>query len=401
MDELIKRFDSSTEKFLSYCRHRGVAYQTDMRKTRVDYGDAYSNKVEAYAGNEVAQKVNKARLAMIERHLPKAERFLDYGAGSGDFMEYASSEGWDVYGYEVLPKTRKKLIEKKRFSPTSAGFKGVCLWDVIEHIEMPSLVLRPIEKGAFLFVSLPIFPTLDHIDGSKHYRPGEHLYYWTREGFIEWMAAYGFRLLETSDHEVEAGRESIGAFAFVKDLPDYHDHVAAYMEMHSTRFYGASATELYLDLVLQIVKEFKPKSILDFGCGRSDMVAHFWRDGERRIARYDPAIPLYKVIPEGEFDLLLCLDVMEHIPISGVDRVLTDMRAKSDTAVFAISTKLARAKLPDGRNSHVTLLTNNEWINWISDYWGGVKLLPSRWDHELIIVAGNSLGINGTWARKP
>jgi hypothetical protein len=173
------------------------------------------------------------------------------------------------------------------------------------------------------------------------------------------------------------------------------------MEMHSTRFYGASATELYLDLVLQIVKEFKPKSILDFGCGRSDMVAHFWRDGERRIARYDPAIPLYKVIPEGEFDLLLCLDVMEHIPISGVDRVLTDMRAKSDTAVFAISTKLARAKLPDGSNSHVTLLTNNEWINWISDYWGGVKLLPSRWDHELIIVAGNSLGINGTWARKP
>jgi hypothetical protein len=32
------------------------------------------------------------------------------------------------------------------------------------------------------------------------------------------MGLYGFRLLEMSSHEVDAGRESIGAFAFCRDF---------------------------------------------------------------------------------------------------------------------------------------------------------------------------------------
>jgi hypothetical protein len=206
--------------------------------------------------------------------------------------------------------------------------------------------------------------------------------------FPDYMALYGFRLLERSSHETDAGREDIAAFAFVRDLPDYHDHLAAYQHMHATGFYGASATELHLDDVAGIVRTMRPVSIIDYGCGRSDLVAHFWRDGERRIARYDPAIPKFQPMPEGEFDLALCMDVLEHIPMADVDRVLGEIRRKSDAALFTISTKPSRAKLPDGRNAHVTLLRESEWRRWIADVFGKVKALPSKWEHELMLAAG-------------
>jgi hypothetical protein len=233
-----------------------------------------------------------------------------------------------------------------------------------------------------------VLEDLSKVRASKHFKPGEHFYHFTVRGFVDWMTLYGFRLIEQSNHEIEAGRDSIGAFAFCRDLPDYRDHIAAYAQLHEMKHYGDSATELHLETVAKIVRQRKPRSILDYGCGRSDLVAHFWRDGERKIARYDPALPKLKEMPEGKFDLALVCDVMEHIPMAYVDKVLLQVREKSPVAVFTISTKLARARLPDGRNAHCTLLTKPEWTRWIADYFGPVAELPSHSDQELVLLAG-------------
>lgn len=74
--------------------------------------------------------------------------------------------------------------------------------------------------------------------------------------------------------------------------------------------------------------------------------------------------------------------------MSAVDRVLEEVRALSETAVFTISTKPARARLPDGSNAHVTLLTKSEWTRWIADTFGGAVALPSKLEHELVLIAG-------------
>jgi hypothetical protein len=104
--------------------------------------------------------------------------------------------------------------------------------------------------------------------------------------------------------------------------------------------------------------------------------------------RHDPAIPAFKETPHGRFDLALCCDVLEHVPMASVDRVIAEIRTKSPVALFTISTKLARAKLPDGRNAHVTLLTAGEWERWVADYFGSVQRLPSKFEHELVLLAG-------------
>lgn len=393
MDRLIKRYNAVNDPgnvsaaCLTIAAEHGVAYQTYMGHGRVPYDASYLAKVDAYDRTPIATAVNKGRCEFMARHLPLGASVLDIGAGSGAMVRDMTAAGWRAKGYDVIPDAIGRLMQNSQFAEDPYQFDATTMWDAIEHIENPEPRLRT-PKGAYLFASLPIFEDLSRIRESKHYRPGEHLYYWTAAGFTEWMALYGFRLLEQSNHEIEAGREAIGAFAFKRDLPDYHDHVAAYREMHDTRHYGSSAVELHLDTVANLVRRLQPTAILDYGCGRSDLAAHFWKDGERRIARYDPAIGKYKRMPEGAFDLVLCCDVMEHIPMAYVDQILTDIRNKSPRAIFTISTKLARAKLPDGRNAHVTILTKPEWTRWIADYFGPVEEIPCEWEHELILLAG-------------
>lgn len=387
MDRLIKRFDFIKDGDLAICDARGVAYQRDMGRERVEYGEDYLAKVQAYEGSAIAERVNAGRCELMRRHLPAGARVLDYGAGSGAFMRAAASAGYEMSGFDVIPQTAQWLRESGAFAEDPGGFEALTLWDTVEHIEDPENILKNVPKGGRVFVSVPVFESLRAVRGSKHYRPGEHLYYWTERGFVDWMAAWGFRLLESSAHEVEAGREAIGAFAFVRDLPDFHDHIGLYQRMHSERFYGSSATELHLADAARVVAAVAPRTILDYGCGRSDLLAHFWRDGRRTLAKFDPAIAEFKSMPAGRFDLVLCCDVLEHIPLAGVDRVLAEVKAKGDRVFFTISTKLARAKLPDGRNAHVTLLTRSEWKRWVAEVFGAVTELPSKWEHELVLFA--------------
>lgn len=376
MDSLIYRFDSVPDKDLVFCHHRGVAYQADMTNI-IPYDQDYFDKCASYDA-EICSKVIEGRISLVNRYCPGP--VLDIGVGSGDFVRSRhNTRGFDVNKYAVA-----WLKEHNLYSDNIRSYDAITLWDVLEHIDAPNIYLRKIPRDGHLFISLPIFNDLNDIRQSKHYRPGEHLYYWTAEGFISWMALYNFRLLETSAHEMEAGREDILAFVFKRDLPDYQEFVGMYYDIHMARHYGASSN-LYLDQIGEVVRKLNPSSILDYGCGRSDLVAHFWRDGKRVIKRYDPAINEFKEMPGGEFDLVLCCDVMEHIPMRHVDRVFKDIRLKSQRVIFVISQKPARAKLPNGDNAHVTLLSTTEWIRWIDEIFGKAVLVPTKWENTLMV----------------
>lgn len=384
MDSLIYRFDAVQDKDLMQCPNRGVAYQRDM-SALVLYDKAYFDKCLAYKGNEIANKVNAGRVALVKRY--HVGEIIDIGAGTGEFIE---SFGEGAKGYDANPYSVEWLRNNNLYSENFTDSRGFTFWDTLEHVKDPVFYFKRIPKESFVFVSIPVFPQsgpesfTKNIRQSKHYRPNEHLYYWTEDGFVDWMKMYGFRLLEKNNSETESGRDGITEFAFKRDLPDYHDYVSLYKRIHETRYYGASAS-LYLKQIGEVVSWLNPASILDYGCGRSDLVAHFWKDGERVLGRYDPAIPEFNTMPEGQWDLVLCCDVMEHIPMREVDRVLSEIKAKSLRVIFVISTKLARAKLPNGENAHITLLSKSEWMNWIRDYFGKVEIVKMPWDHVLTV----------------
>ena len=90
----------------------------------------------------------------------------------------------------------------------------IYVWDVIEHLPEPWFYFRHVQLRSLVFVSIPLFYGLGGIRLSKHYRPNEHLYYFTEDGFVDWMEMHGFMKLEQQRFEIDAGRESVYSFAF-------------------------------------------------------------------------------------------------------------------------------------------------------------------------------------------
>jgi hypothetical protein len=383
MDELIKRWSAVRDGDLMISRG-GLAYQTDMSfRAEPGVNAEGNNYFDHYAkmdGGEIGKAIHKGRVDLVNKYAGSATPVLDIGIGSGQFIRSREH----TFGMDVNPRAQKWLKSCGLAAAGLDGFKVFTFWDVLEHVDVPNNYFRQMEQGSFLFTSLPIFDDLSKVRESKHYKPGEHLYYWTAKGFVDWMAEYRFRLLETSTFESDAGRESIRSFAFVKDLPGYHETLDQYRKLHSAA-YGTSA-HLYFDEIASEVISSRATSILDYGCGRSDLVSHFWRDGQRRIGKYDPAIPQFKEMPEGDFDLALCCDVMEHVPMAEVGRVFSEIKKKAQRVLFTISMRPARARLPDGRNAHVTLLSAKEWRRWIADVFGAAnEIMHEKSDHILMV----------------
>jgi hypothetical protein len=379
MDRLIKRYDHVVDDDLVLCLERGVAFQRDMRQ-QVPYDAEYFNKCASYEGQEIALKINAGRVALVNEYVGPDEPVIDVGIGSGEFIKNRPN----TFGYDINPVARDWLKKQNLWVDNITTFRAFTFWDVLEHVELPENYLRTVGYGGYLFACVPILSDLKCIRDSRHYRPGEHLYYWTEEGFIDWMGRYGFEVLTVRDYETKAGRESILSFAFKRSDTDHNYMVSQYQKLHDVKHYGASAG-LYLDLVASEIISMNPSSILDYGCGRSDLAVRFWNDGGRQIERYDPAIPEFATMPKGEFDLVLCCDVMEHIQMRDVDKILSEIREKSSRALFVISLRLARAHLPDGQNAHVTLLTKNEWRRWLLSYFPVVNEMATPWDHVYMV----------------
>lgn len=207
IDRFIAAMSAEEDGDLMLCREHGVAWQKD-RQHQVPYDEAYFDRCAGYEGETISRAINAGRIALVGRHVGM-NRVLDVGIGSGEFIKMRPA----TFGCDVNPVAVEWLKRNDLWAGRPQDFSGVTMWDVIEHLPDPDVYLRHIQLHAYLFVSLPIFERLDDIRQSRHYRPGEHLTYWTESGFVGWMDRHGFRMLERSDHEIQAGRDSILSFA--------------------------------------------------------------------------------------------------------------------------------------------------------------------------------------------
>lgn len=210
MDSVISRYAAIDDGDLMLCREFGVAYQKEMHKDRVAYDGAYFDKCAGYEGQDIACKINAGRIALVNKYVGHACEVLDVGVGSGEFIKKRPY----TFGFDINEKAVAWLKSWNRWADEFSRFNAFTFWDVLEHVEIPESYFRHARQGAFLFTCLPIFKDLQSIRESRHYRPGEHLYYWTERGFVDWMDAHGFFCLERQDFEIEAGRDSILSFAF-------------------------------------------------------------------------------------------------------------------------------------------------------------------------------------------
>lgn len=375
MDRIIELYERRDDSGLAICDGYGIAYQLDQ-SIKIDYGGKYFEAYKSRTDTDTARRIMASRISMMAKYIKRNDRVLEIGVGSGEFIEKAP---FRVDGYDINPKAKEWLKNVGKFFDMDAPIVGskdvglrdydaVCLWDVIEHFETPEHLFKKIPQDSLVFISVPIMVDILKTKASKHYKPGEHFYYWTLPAFVDWMYDWGFSLLEIGDGEIQAGRDYVYSFVFKKDLPDYHGLIEQYSQIHNAGSYGTTSGEFLQDIGRIVAKE-NPKSILDFGAGQSDLVAHFYADGKRKIERYDPSIPKFKTVG-GVFDLVLCNDVLEHLWKRDLIRVLNEIKDRSDKVIFSVSTKPARKLLPCGLNAHVTVMPERFWAHVIKGVFG-------------------------------
>ena len=222
MDLMVMSLPKVIDGDLAICETQGLAYQADPTQGRVSYDSAYWAKVNAYEGSDIQKLVLEGRLGLLRKWSPMGSKVFDVGAGTGAFVRAARFAGYDAVGHDVMLEARRALEEDGLYCPTgrAGAMDVVTLWDTIEHLDDPHLIPLAMRAGALLMVSVPLFKDIKDIRPSKHYRPGEHLYYFTFEGFVWWANSLRLSLLDYSDHETAAGRDSIGAFVFRKESSD-------------------------------------------------------------------------------------------------------------------------------------------------------------------------------------
>jgi hypothetical protein len=213
MDDVIGSYPCTQFGELNWCHDHGLLYQRDVTVS-VEYGKEYFQHYVELEDTDVALKLNQGRVALSHKY---CDVILDMGVGSGEFIK----KSWaTMYGFDINPVgvawLKERGIWADPYADMPGDVRGVTLWDTLEHIPKPSDLLRRIRQGQYVFVSLPVFTDLSKVRFSKHYKPGEHLFYWTTGGLIKYFGHMGFDCLEVSDHEMLAGRQDIMAFAFKK-----------------------------------------------------------------------------------------------------------------------------------------------------------------------------------------
>jgi len=175
------------------------------------YDQEYFDRFGRDAATPLGLSLMQGRVNFVEAHYQGT--LIDVGIGSGAFVEQRNARNHLTYGYDVNPAGVRWLDERTLcVDPHVVPFDAMTLWDVLEHIPDYRPLLANVRQ--WLFVSLPIFNDAYHVLRSKHFRPQEHIWYFTREGLVNAMKACGFGLVAESDFETALGREDIGTFAF-------------------------------------------------------------------------------------------------------------------------------------------------------------------------------------------
>lgn len=138
--------------------------------------------------------------------------------------------------------------------------------------------------------------------------------------------------------------------------------IEQYKELHeASGGYGDSACFLMYEILACLV-DLKPNSVLEYGCGRSDLIEILPLENVEFWVRYDPALLEFVKPPYSDFDLVINTDMMEHIPACDIDIVLEDIRCYSENVFFNISTRAAECFLPNGDNAHCTVWGTEVWL---------------------------------------
>lgn len=152
------------------------------------------------------------------------------------------------------------------------------------------------------------------------------------------------------------------------------EYEAQLVEKHRTKPWGGGGAS-WIPEVIRMVLAYRERmkldghlvlscaSFLDYGAGRRTFSTVMqWLMPHARVYDYDPGVPAMSTLPIGQFDFVLCTDVMEHVEQQFVLETLQRIHGYARYAVlFNIALTPSKSLLPNGQNAHVTVKPGDWW----------------------------------------
>ena len=155
----------------------------------------------------------KRKLKLINSFKTKTKVLLDFGCGTGDFLEIAFKNKWQVTGIEPNEAARDIANKKvnhtvfetdylKKLKPHS--FDVITLWHVLEHLpdleEQISSIKNLLKPEGKLVIAVPNYESYD----AKYYSANwaaydvpRHLWHFSQSGINRLFSKFGFKVEKT------------------------------------------------------------------------------------------------------------------------------------------------------------------------------------------------------------
>lgn len=190
---------------LVYYHHKGYAKQKSSY--RISYNKKYYNAYKNRGGTPTERALMQGRADFVNKYRKSVnDKVLDIGVGNGEFVRIMNAKGVDVN-----PDAIDYLKKKGYYGGKVKQYDFVCMWDVLEHLENFAILM---DVRKYLFISIPVYDSLYDVHTSKHFKPGEHLWYFTETGLVALMHEHELDLMEKRDFEKKKGRNEIYSYCF-------------------------------------------------------------------------------------------------------------------------------------------------------------------------------------------
>lgn len=205
MDGVVKCIACKEERYLEHylsynlirCRICGHAWQMDAVSRA--YGRTHLKRY--YPSIAPQTQIILAYRALITlRYADKDTQILDWGSGNGRFVRYLRAITRSEHVYGLSPEMTDKSLQ----APDSFKPEIITAFDVLEHLEDPTILFEIFNPNAVI-LTLPITPH-DFVSEKQfaswtHYKPDEHLQYFSEASFEKFVENQGYDIIETSDAE--------------------------------------------------------------------------------------------------------------------------------------------------------------------------------------------------------
>lgn len=133
--------------------------------------------------------------------------------------------------------------------------------------------------------------------------------------------------------------------------------------------------------IAKLARRADARTMLDYGCGAGDAYSSphkLHRDfllARQDVTLYDPSFSKHNKPPRGKFDLVVCSDVLEHIPADQVDEFVRTLFSHTGKVLWAsVCCRPAKKCFPGTEvNLHVTLQPYQWWHDTLTEHAAGIE----------------------------